>query len=103
MPSIACLISPPLGPFPCRIWKLESENYLDLVERGRNILARLGAQPFVKRVVYAHFFLRTLVSAFFSGGFTLSTSAITSLNGRGMCGIGFEFVVLLLSDSLVIF
>ena len=31
---------------------------------------------------------------FFSGGFTLSTSAITSLNGRGMCGIGFELVIL---------
>jgi hypothetical protein len=25
-----------------------------------------------------------------SGGFTLSTSAITSLNGSGMCGMGFE-------------
>jgi hypothetical protein len=28
------------------------------------------------------------------GGFTLSTSAITSLNRMGMCGIGFEFVIL---------
>jgi hypothetical protein len=26
----------------------------------------------------------------FSGGFTLSTSAITSLNGGGICGIGWE-------------
>jgi hypothetical protein len=30
----------------------------------------------------------------FSGGFTLSTSAITSLNGSGMCGIGLEFLVM---------
>jgi len=29
----------------------------------------------------------------FSGGFTLSTSAMTSLNGSGMCGIGFELVI----------
>jgi hypothetical protein len=29
----------------------------------------------------------------FFGGFTLSTSAITSLNGSGMWGIGFEFVI----------
>jgi hypothetical protein len=27
----------------------------------------------------------------------LSTSPITSLNGRGMCGIGLEFVVLFVS------
>src|SRR5260370_36527913 len=36
---------------------------------------------------------RDLVFVFFSCGFTLSTSAITSLNGSGMCGIGFAFVV----------
>jgi hypothetical protein len=29
----------------------------------------------------------------FGGGLTLSTSAITSLNGKGMCGIGFELVI----------
>ena len=38
----------------------------------------------------------------FSGGFTLSTSAITSLNGKGMCGIGFELVILLVSCCLLI-
>ena len=35
---------------------------------------------------------RVFVCAAFSGGFTLSTSAITSLNGSGMCGIGLELV-----------
>ena len=29
----------------------------------------------------------------FSGGLTLSTSAITSLNGSGICGIGLELVI----------
>ena len=42
-----------------------------------------------------HFLASALESPFsFVGGFTLSTSLITSPNGRGMCGIGFEFVVL---------
>jgi hypothetical protein len=40
---------------------------------------------------------------FFSGGLTLSTSAINSLNGRGMCGIGFEFVVLVETPCSILF
>jgi hypothetical protein len=32
----------------------------------------------------------------FSGGFTLSTSAVTSLNGKGICGIGFADIERLL-------
>jgi hypothetical protein len=39
----------------------------------------------------------------FFGGFTLSTSDITSLNGRGICGIGFEFVVLLETSCSILF
>src|ERR1019366_3006984 len=41
----------------------------------------------------AYLVIRLLFLAGFSGGFTFNTSAITSLNGRGMCGIGFEFVI----------
>ena len=48
-------------------------------------------------------FVGRLFRGGFSGGFTMSTSAITSLNGRGMCGIGFEFVIRLgLSSGLLI-
>ncbi len=35
----------------------------------------------------------------FFGGFTFSTSFITSSNGRGMCGIGFSFVACFGIDS----
>jgi H+/Cl- antiporter ClcA len=45
-----------------------------------------------------------LVEGAFSGsrdGFTLSTSDITSLNGSGMCGIGFEFVIFFVVMSTV--
>jgi len=38
----------------------------------------------------------------FSGGFALSTSAITSLNGRGICGIGLEFVILFAGSILLV-
>ncbi|MGC2229441.1 MAG: hypothetical protein WA254_07510, partial [Candidatus Sulfotelmatobacter sp.] len=43
-----------------------------------------------------------LFFGFFSGGFTLSTSAITSLNGSGMCGIGLEFVILFWGSTLFV-
>ena len=34
MPSIACLVAPPLRIAPCCIWKRESDNRFDLFERG---------------------------------------------------------------------
>jgi hypothetical protein len=50
--------------------------------------------PFIEHSLHLGFFALLLCGlCCFSGGFTLSTSAITSLNGRGMCGIGLEFVV----------
>jgi hypothetical protein len=55
--------------------------------------------PFIEHDLHLGFFVLSccVVLCCFSGGFTFSTSAITSLNGRGMCGIGFEFVIRLVT------
>jgi hypothetical protein len=53
-----------------------------------------------KSVLFHFFFPRFTVA--FSRGFTFSTSAITSLNGRGMSGIGFELGIFFGLNSLLL-
>jgi hypothetical protein len=91
MPSVTYLVGPPLGSFPCCSWKLESEKCLDLGERGRNIVGRIGTEPFIKWIVFAHIFPRSLLLAFFSGGFMLpNTSCSRSFHTISMVSLTTE-------------